>query len=125
MKTATAIAVVAGALRLGGFDRRARAGSRREPSDRGGTIEPRRARSGAKWPGRFPTDQWGKGKAFRCKARDCGTEVNLYIRAKIGFCNCTTGIADDEELDRLGDLDLIGSEVAPRLGRAGRSPWPG
>ena len=58
------------------------------------------------WP--FPIDQWGKGKAFRCKAADCGTEVNLYIRAKIGFCNCTTGVADDEELDRMGDFDLMG-----------------
>ena len=28
------------------------------------------------WP--FPIDQWGKGKAFRCKAADCGAEVNIY-----------------------------------------------
>ena len=34
------------------------------------------------WP--FPMDQWGKGKAFTCKAADCGTQVTLYIRAKIG-----------------------------------------
>src|SRR5438128_1742950 len=53
------------------------------------------------WP--FLIDQWGKGKAFRCGAEDCGTEVNLYLRAKIGFCNCTTGVADDEELERLSD----------------------
>ena len=62
------------------------------------------------WP--FPIDQWGKGKAFRCKAADCGTEVNLYLRAKLGFCNCTTGVADDEDLDRMGDLVLVG-EVSP------------
>ena len=49
------------------------------------------------WP--FPVDPWGKGKAFRCKAGDCGSEVNLYVRAKLGFCNCTTGIADDTDLD--------------------------
>jgi hypothetical protein len=61
------------------------------------------------WP--FLTDQWGKGKAFRCSAGDCGTEVNLYIRAKIGFCNCTTGVADDPELERLSDFDLVGSDV--------------
>ena len=30
------------------------------------------------WP--FPNDPWGKGKAFRCKATDCGTEVNVYLR---------------------------------------------
>ena len=69
------------------------------------------------WP--FPIDQWGKGKAFRCKAADCGAEVNLYLRAKLGFCNCATGIADDEDLERMGDLDLIGPDLAP-LG-AGRA----
>jgi hypothetical protein len=63
------------------------------------------------WP--FPVDPWGKGKAFRCTARDCGGEVNLFVRAKLGFCNCTTGVADDEDLDRMGDLDLIGVKVVP------------
>ena len=62
------------------------------------------------WP--FPIDPWGKGKAFRCKAADCGADVNIYLRAKIGFCNCTTGVADDEDLDRMGDLVLVG-EVSP------------
>ena len=62
------------------------------------------------WP--FPTDPWGKGKAFRCKTADCGAEVNIYLRAKMGFCNCTTGVADDEDLDRMGDLALVG-EVSP------------
>ncbi len=61
------------------------------------------------WP--FPMDQWGKGKAFVCKAADCGTEVKVYVRAKIGFCNCTTGVADDEELDRISDFDLVGGKV--------------
>ena len=61
------------------------------------------------WP--FAPDEWGKGKAFRCKASDCGTEINLFVRAKIGFCNCTTGIADDADLDRMGDLDLVGGQV--------------
>ena len=62
------------------------------------------------WP--FPVDQWGKGKAFRCSAADCGTEVDLYLRAKIGFCNCTTGVSDDAELDRMSDFDLVG-EASP------------
>ena len=62
------------------------------------------------WP--FPIDQWGRGKAFRCKAANCGVEVTLYLRAKIGFCNCTTGVADDDDLDRMGDLYLVG-EVSP------------
>src|SRR5437879_3845856 len=62
----------------------------------------------AAWP--FPIDQWGQGWAFQCKAADCGIEVNLYLRPKIGFCNCQTGVADDEELDRVNDVDLVGGE---------------
>jgi hypothetical protein len=58
------------------------------------------------WP--FPIDQWGQGWAYRCRASDCGTDVDLYLRAKIGFCNCQTGVADDAELDRVGDADLFG-----------------
>ena len=63
------------------------------------------------WP--FPMDQWGRGKAFRCKPADCGTEVNIYLRAKLGSCNCTTGVADDAELDRMSDFELVGGEVSP------------
>jgi hypothetical protein len=63
-----------------------------------------------RWP--FPIDQFGRGKAFRCDAAECGTPVTLYVRAKIGFCNCTTGVADDAELERIGDLDLIDGKVA-------------
>ena len=33
------------------------------------------------WP--FPMDQWGTGRAFACKAADCGAEVKLYLRAKL------------------------------------------
>jgi len=58
-----------------------------------------------RWP--FPTDEWGEGKAFRCEKADCGVEVNVYIRAKIGFCNCLTGVSDDNELDRLSDFNLM------------------
>jgi hypothetical protein len=60
------------------------------------------------WP--FAIDQWGMGWAFQCKAVDCGTQVNLYLRPKIGFCNCQTGVADDAELERVSDTDLIASE---------------
>jgi hypothetical protein len=58
-----------------------------------------------KWP--FLRDQWGDGRAFRCAAADCGVEVSLYLRPKIGFCNCDTGVSDDAELDRVGDLELF------------------
>ena len=58
-----------------------------------------------KWP--FLMDQWGEGRSFQCKAADCGAELNLYIRAKIGFCSGTTGVADDNELERLSDFDFM------------------
>src|SRR6516165_2148365 len=58
-----------------------------------------------KWP--FPLDQWGTGRAFQCRAEDCGSEITLYLRPKLGFCNCTTGVSDDAELDRVGDLELF------------------
>ena len=64
-----------------------------------------------KWP--FAIDQWGTGRAFACTAADCGAEVRLYIRAKLGSCNCATGVADDGDLDRMSDFDLIGGEVLP------------
>lgn len=67
------------------------------------------------WP--FGADPWGKGKAFRCKADDCGGEVQLYVRAKLGFCNCTTGVADDGDLEQMGDLALIGKATPIGAGR--------
>jgi hypothetical protein len=62
------------------------------------------------WP--FPLDQFGRGKAFRCSKAECGTVLTLYVRAKIGFCNCKTGVADDAELERIGDLELLGGKFA-------------
>ena len=72
--------------------------------------EPRPVWTEERWP--FPADPWGKGKAFRCRAADCGREVDVYLRAKLGFCNCTTGVADDGDLERMSDLDLVGGEAA-------------
>jgi hypothetical protein len=63
-----------------------------------------------KWP--FLIDEWGLGRAFRC--RPCAGDVMLYVRAKVGFCNCATGVADDDEIDRVGDLGLIGVQALPR-----------
>ncbi len=62
-----------------------------------------------KWP--FPIDQWGTGKAYVCRAADCGREVALYLRPKIGFCNCR-GVDDDEELERVSDLELVGDRYS-------------
>jgi hypothetical protein len=57
------------------------------------------------WP--FPRDGWPAGRAFRCDTALCGDEIELYVRPKIGFCNCDSGVADDDEVDRVADLDLI------------------
>ena len=75
-----------------------------------------------KWP--FLLDQWGEGKAFECKATDCGGELKLYIRSKIGFCSATTGVADDNELERLSDFDFMkGANVALGNGHEIRVGW--
>ena len=59
-----------------------------------------------KWS--FPVDQWGAGRAFECLADACGVTVMIYLRPKIGFCNCGKGVYDDAELDRVGDVGLLG-----------------
>jgi hypothetical protein len=63
------------------------------------------------WP--FPRDGWPAGRAFRCGAVACGDDVEVYVRPKIGFCNCDSGVADDDEVDRVADLDLISERFAP------------
>jgi hypothetical protein len=65
----------------------------------------------ARWP--FLQDQWGIGKAFVCMPADCGIKVDLFIRPKIGFCNCSTGVSDDKELERVADTDFVGPKVRP------------
>ena len=67
------------------------------------------------WP--FPRDGWPAGRAFRCGAASCGEEIALYLRPKIGFCNCDS-VADDDEVDRVADLDLVSAQfVALEPGR--------
>jgi hypothetical protein len=68
------------------------------------------------WP--FPRDGWPAGRAFRCGVVACGDTVEIYVRPKIGFCNCDSGVADDDEVDRVADLDLMSERFAPR--EAGR-----
>ena len=64
------------------------------------------------WP--FLLDQWGIGRAFRCLRRPIAASRSIvYLRAKIGFCNCLTGVSDDEELDRVGDVSLLSDTFAP------------
>jgi hypothetical protein len=63
------------------------------------------------WP--FPRDGWPAGRAFRCAVELCGDAVELYVRPKIGFCNCDSGVADDDEVDRVADLDLMSQRFTP------------
>ncbi len=63
------------------------------------------------WP--FPRDGWPAGRAFRCAAAWCGDDIEIYVRAKIGFCNCDRGVADDDEVDRVADLDLVSERFTP------------
>jgi len=63
------------------------------------------------WP--FPRDGWPAGRAFRCGTVACGGEVEVYVRPKIGFCNCDRGVADDDEVDRVADLDLLSERFTP------------
>jgi hypothetical protein len=64
-----------------------------------------------KWP--FLQDQWGIGKAFVCMPADCGVKIDVFVRPKIGFCNCSTGVSDDNELERVADTDLVSPKVRP------------
>ena len=64
-----------------------------------------------KWP--FLRDQWDIGKAFVCMPADCGVKIDVFVRPKIGFCNCSTGVSDDSELERVADTDLVSPKVRP------------
>ena len=59
----------------------------------------RRARSGPRCSGRSRSINGARAARF-VQAGKLRTAVDLYLRAKLGSCNCTTGVADD------GDLDL-------------------
>lgn len=63
------------------------------------------------WP--FPRDGWPGGRAFRCGTVECGAEVEVYLRPKLGFCNCDSGVADDDEVDRVADVDMISPRFVP------------
>ena len=63
------------------------------------------------WP--FAFDPWPAGRAFRCPEGLCGPGVTLAVRPKVGLCNCTTGVTDDEEIDAAGDLAALARDWAP------------
>jgi hypothetical protein len=63
------------------------------------------------WP--FARDGWPPGRAFHCDEAFCGDAIDLYVRPKLGFCNCDGGVADDDEVDRVADLDLVSDRFVP------------
>jgi hypothetical protein len=63
------------------------------------------------WP--FPRDGWPAGRVYHCTVESCGDDIDVYLRPKIGFCNCDSGVADDDEVDRVADLDLISERFVP------------
>jgi hypothetical protein len=70
------------------------------------------------WP--FPRDAWPPGRAFRCLSAQCGEGTEVYVRTKIGLCsNCALGVADDAEVDRVADLDLISERFVSLRAGAG------
>jgi hypothetical protein len=81
-------------------------------------VRPALDRGHARWQEiawSYPRDGWPIGRAFRCEScGDGGAAIELYVRPKIGFCNCDTGVADDDEVDRVADLDLISDKFVPR-----------
>jgi hypothetical protein len=114
-----ALIVIAGSAAVLGF---------RAPPTRGDMIAHEAAGAMApvwsetKWP--FLLDQWGVGKAFVCGPEDCGARIDVFIRPKIGFCNCATGVSDDTELERVADTDLVSPMVRPLgPGRAVKVGW--
>lgn len=64
------------------------------------------------WP--FGRDAWPAGRAFRCGAAACGGVQDVYVRPKVGLCNCTRGITGDAEVDAVSDIDLMTGDFAPR-----------
>ena len=62
-----------------------------------------------RWP--LLRDGWPNGIAFDCET--CGGGLSLYVRVKVGFCDCSKGVSDDDEIDRVGDVDLVVSEFEP------------
>ncbi len=77
---------------------------------------PRDGWSEIAWP--FPRDAWPAGRAFRCDGAGCGGAMETYVRPKLGFCNCATGVSGDAEVDGVSDLDMVGIDFVPRAAGA-------
>jgi hypothetical protein len=108
MKKAPLVVGIAAIVLVAGIAGSAAVLGSRPPADPS-AIEP--VWTETKWP--FLQDQWGIGKAFACMPADCGVKIDVFIRPKIGFCNCSTGVSDDNELERVADNELISPQARP------------
>ena len=87
-------------------------GQAAEPAGTGGQAGlPAAGWEEVRWP--FPRDAWPAGRAFRCATAGCGGAMQVYVRPKVGFCNCATGVSDDAEVDGVSDLDMISPDFRP------------
>ena len=100
------------ALGLAGFV--ARDGTATGDDGAGRPALDRAAWSETAWP--FLRDQWGGGRALHCVGAPCDEDSRLYLRAKVGFCDCFNHVEDDDDIDRLTDFDLIGGDRVVPLG---------
>jgi hypothetical protein len=107
MKLAVAAAIAAGIGCIAGSA--AVLALRALPPPRLEKLEP--VWSDAGWP--FPQDQWNAGRAFVCQPADCGERIDVFLRPKIGFCNCSTGVSEDRELERVSDTALLAPDLVP------------
>jgi hypothetical protein len=120
MRKPATILIIAAAFALGGLVSAFALLAPKRSAD--ASSSPRPVWHEVHWP--FPMDQWGTGKAFRCDAADCGAELTVYLRAKIGFCNCSGGLVTDAELDRISDFDLFGGALYPQAaGESKKAAW--
>src|SRR6516165_6432656 len=60
-----------------------------------------------KWP--FPIDQWGTGQAFGCAAERRRRDPPLSS-GKDRILPMRDRVSDDDEIERVGDLELIGPD---------------
>ena len=63
------------------------------------------------WP--LIKDQFDAGLALECLGSGCANFSAVTVRAKIGFCNCVSGVSDDDELERIGDAGAISEAYVP------------
>lgn len=89
---------------------------KRDDSDRPLAIDPTSGWREVAWE--LPVAPWWPSRQFRCVAAACGADIMLYLRIKIGFCNCAEGIADDAELERISDfINLARRQEPPAEGQ--------